>query len=66
MTKLQYPKLNDLATWARQLVDRLNSVSDFLGPSPGPFADDAAAAAANVGINGRYYDTSGVERRRMV
>lgn len=65
MTKLQYPK-GDMATWARQLIDSFNAISDWIGPSPGPYANDAAAAAANVGLGQRYYDTSGVERRRIV
>jgi hypothetical protein len=65
MMKLQYPK-GDVALWAKQLVDQINAISDWLGPSPGPYANDAAAAAANVGLKGRYYDTSGVERRRIV
>jgi hypothetical protein len=51
--------------WATKLVTDLNRETDSLALLPGPYANDAAAAAANVGIREGYVDTAGIARRRI-
>lgn len=56
---------DQLAAWARRLVDDLNR---FLAPIDGlpVFADDAAAAAGNVKVGQPYVATDGQVRRRIL
>lgn len=52
--------------WAKQVVTLFNGQGDALSSLPGNYANDAAAAAAGVGVNGAYIDTAGIARRRLV
>lgn len=67
--KLQFLRATDGKTimdWARQIVTDLNRETDSLALLPGPYANDAAAAAANIQIREGYIDTAGIARRRIV
>ena len=53
------------ATWfATGLVPAVNNVTPIV--IPGPFANDAAAQAGGVPLQGLYYDVSGVPHVRIV
>lgn len=52
--------------WFQQLQTQFNSIVGNVAAlmsatlvTPGPFADDTAAAAAGVAINGQYYKSTG-------
>ena len=67
--RLQFLRATDaqsVMNWARQIVTDLNRETDSLALLPGPYANDAAAAAANVGVREGYIDTAGIARRRIV
>jgi hypothetical protein len=67
--KLPYPRSADpksLFDWAKQVIADLNRGTDSLALLPGPYANDAAAAAANIGIREAYIDSAGIARRRLV
>ena len=38
----------------------INSTGYWVGPIPGPYADDTEAAAANVAVGSTYYKSTGV------
>jgi hypothetical protein len=48
------------------VIADLNRGTDSLALLPGPYANDAAAAAANIGIREAYIDSAGIARRRLV
>lgn len=43
----------------------INTSGFWVGPTPGPYANDAAAAAANVAVGGVYYRDTGAVYVRL-
>jgi hypothetical protein len=55
---------DQLAAWARRLVDDLNRFLPSIDSLP-TFADDDAAEAGNLKVGAPYVDSSGIVRRRL-
>lgn len=62
--RLAPPTGNDLAAWARQMVDDINRFLPTAGELP-TFANDGEAAAGRVKVGEEYVTPDGFRKRRV-